>query len=292
MHPFTISITIPEFIWYNNSIAETPPDSLPVSKLFRGVGWAFMRTGWNLTDSMVSFRSGPVLPGHNRPEQNSFTLDAYGERLIIEPGMPAGGYSDPAYASYFGATLSQNTILVNGDPHSQSEKTIDGNVGSLPAGAVTEFLSTDLYDEVIGNATAAYQGKLAAFNRHIVYLKPDHVVILDQLESASGPLEYDSLWHFPGNAVSVSGDNYHHHQERGETLCTGLHSLVRLYDRHRGAGHDRQHGDPDLLYQNVLGCSGHQCILSLRALSGQQRKPGTKGHENPERFRDRGHDPG
>jgi hypothetical protein len=199
---------IPIFLWSNSNVTVSSPSSLPKSKLFHGVGVMAMRSGWNLTDTLISFRSSPVYNGHNRPEQNSFTLDALGERLIIEPGNPVGGYTDPTYESYYAATISQNTILINGDPHSQSELTIDGGVLSKPAGRIVEHYSADFYDEVEGNATDAYNGKLSKFNRYIVYIKPDYLIILDDMASANGSVEFDSVWHSLGtNNIAVNGDN-------------------------------------------------------------------------------------
>ena len=196
---------LPDFIFYNASVTETAPDDLPESRIFPDIGWVAMRTGWNTGDSLIAFRAGPILSGHNRPEQNSFMYDALGERLIVLPGESSTEFSDPHYQDYYAAAVGQNTILVNGDPNSQPLKQVDD--GMIPAGTIVDFVTTDFYDSVTGEAAGAYAGKLARFTRQIMFLKPDYAVVFDDLASSGGPVEFDSLLHALGtNSIQVSGD--------------------------------------------------------------------------------------
>ena len=194
---------VPEFLWYDGTVEEVPPDTLPRSRLFPDIGWAALRTGWGVNDTLLVFRSGPKFTDHNRPEQNSFMLDARGERLIIAPALSSLGYSDPAYYPYYAATVSQNTVLVNHNPLSQNRYV---NSYGEPAGRITEFISTDFYDAVTGSAAAAYGGSLSRYIRHIVFIRKDYVVLFDELESAGEPVEFDSLFHtFGTGSIRVSG---------------------------------------------------------------------------------------
>jgi len=194
------------FLWYDARVPETNPEgSLPTGKLFPDIGWAVQRTGWDTTDALLAFRSGPVYPGHNRAEQNSFMFDAKGKRLIIEPGISRKEYSDPNYYSYYKAAVSQNTILLNGNAHSQDEIELDN--AFQPAGAITDFVSTDFYGSVTGDAARVYRGKLSRFTRQIVFVKPDYLTVYDDLASSAGSLEFDSLLHTLGtNTIKVKAD--------------------------------------------------------------------------------------
>jgi hypothetical protein len=203
--PLSTSDEIAAFLWYDGSIPETDPSTLPESKLFPDIGWAALRSGWNTTDTLLSFRSGPVYPGHNRPEQNSFTLDALGERFIVEPGLSSKYYEDPNYTSYYRSTISQNTILINDNPTSQKDIKLDDKV--MNNGKITDFMTTEYYDAVTGDATDAYNGTLSKFIRHIIFVKPDYVVLFDDLASAVGKVEFDSLLHTLGTDTIEIEDN-------------------------------------------------------------------------------------
>jgi hypothetical protein len=203
------------FLWYDGSVPETPPDGLPRSMLFPDMGWAVLRTGWGTGDTMLAFRSGPVAGDHNRPEQNSFLLDALGERLIIEPGVSSLTYDDPHMADWYWATVSQNTVLVNGNPQSQ----VRGTTRGTEAGEVTDFFATDFYNRMVGSAAAAYQGKLTMFVRQIVFVRPDYIVVFDDL-AAPNAVKFDTLLHALGtNSIAASGDT-----------VTITRNSVRLHD--------------------------------------------------------------
>jgi hypothetical protein len=204
--PLSHTDKVAEFLWYDSSIPSVSPGSLPTSAIFPDIGWAALRSGWDTDDTLIGFRSGIANAGHSRPEQNSFFLDALGERLIIEPGMPTGGYTDSDYEGYYRTTLSQNTILINGDPQSQEKILL--NAGSQPAGEITDSVNSNFYDAVTGSAARVYKGKLATFDRHLVFIKSSgYAVVFDNLISSVGPVEFDSLLHAEGtNSISVSGD--------------------------------------------------------------------------------------
>ena len=206
---------IETFLWYDGSVPETPPEGLPRSRLFPDMGWAVLRTGWGTGDTMLAVRSGPVAGDHNRPEQNSFLLDALGERLVIEPGVSSLTYDDPHMEDWYWATVSQNTVLVNGNPQSQARGTTRG----AKAGEVTDFFATDFYDRVVGSAAGAYQGKLVKYVRQVVFVRPDYFVVFDDLE-APNAVKFDTLLHALGtNSIAASGD-----------AVTVTRNSVRLHD--------------------------------------------------------------
>ena len=202
---------VPDFLWYDGAVPEVSPENLPESVHFPDIGWVALRTGWDTDDTLLTFRSGAKFTDHNRPEQNSFMLDALGEKLIIEPAISTHGYSDPNYYPYYSATVSQNTILVNNNPNSQ-DWTVE-NYGQ-PAGSVTGFLSTGFYDMVEGSAADAYPGTLQKFQRMIVFMKPDYFLLFDLVQSSAGSVEFDSLFHTLGaSSIHVTGDTVTYSQD-------------------------------------------------------------------------------
>ncbi|MFN7141777.1 MAG: heparinase II/III family protein, partial [Limisphaerales bacterium] len=72
-------------------------------------------------------------------------------------------------------TISQNTVLVNGKGQR--------SVGPFAQGKIDDFKLTPEWDYVLGNAVDAYEGRLKKANRHILFVKPDIIVIYDDLEA-------------------------------------------------------------------------------------------------------------
>ena len=67
-------------------VEPVPPDDLPLSRLFRGTGQAYLNT--SLFDAaksvQVVFKSSPFgTQSHGYEANNSFLLRAYGKRLLI-----------------------------------------------------------------------------------------------------------------------------------------------------------------------------------------------------------------
>ncbi|MDD1660457.1 MAG: heparinase II/III family protein, partial [Methanomicrobiales archaeon] len=187
-------------LFADESLPAASPDSLPLARWFRDAGWVAMRTGWGTGDTLVGFKSGPFNPGNDRPEQNSFFLDALGERLVILPGLSTKGY-DSNYLTWYDATLSQNTILLDKDSQSQVIHPPEG------ASVITRFLSTQFSDQVQGSAGDVYKGKLSKFTRDLVFVKhdaPGYLVVYDDL-AATRPVEFDFLLHGLGATSIRSG---------------------------------------------------------------------------------------
>ena len=187
---------IGEILFADDSLPATSPEGLYPTKRFRDLGWVAMRTGWGLSDTLAGFICGPRGAGHDRPERNSFMLDALGERLVITPGLTSLGYEDPDYPDYHAATVGQNTILVNGNPRSQPRN--DPGTSCT----ITGFFTSPYYDQVQGEAAAAYGGRLSRFTRDLIFVKPEEpgfLVVRDDLATATGAATFDFLLHALGS---------------------------------------------------------------------------------------------
>lgn len=165
-----------------------PPTDLPPSKVFRGIGVASLHT--TLLDSrddvhflMKSSPFGTQSHGHNA--HNSFQLNAYGDTLL-----PACTYRDlhgsKFHYQWVHSTRAQNGVLVNGEgqlPHS-----------AAPNGRISDFQLTPAWDYVCGDATDAYGGRLTRARRLAVFLKPDVIVLCDDL-AAREPATFQFMLH-------------------------------------------------------------------------------------------------
>ena len=151
---------------------EAPVD-LPSSKCFRGTGLVAMNS--DLTDGKnnvsVIFKSSPFgSQSHGFDAQNSFSLFAFGERLLIHTGQRDIHGSDH-HKNWMHHTKSTNCIGVNGESQLRNH--------AAAMGEILDFQTSDVFDYVAGEAAPAYGGMLKKFTRQILFAKPDVVVICD-----------------------------------------------------------------------------------------------------------------
>lgn len=170
------------------SVSPKPPTDLPPSKVFRGTGVAVLNT--TLLDArdnvQVRFKSSPFgRQSHGHDPHNSFTLNAYGEAILTNC-VYRDIHGSPFHTQWCWSTVAQNAMLVNGEgqkPHSPDP------LGKI----IAEDLQTGA-DYVAGEATDAYQGKLKRYVRHLLFVKPDLVLIIDEAV-ATQPSQFAWMLH-------------------------------------------------------------------------------------------------
>ena len=203
--------------WYQivNSVKMDPdtltmPEDMPDEKVYFSTGMAAMHSDiYNVPEgTSVYFRSSPFgAKGHMHANQNCFNIARRAERIFYSTGYYTS-FADPHSMTSYRHTRASNTILVNGCGQA---------FGHEGYGFVKRWLSNDDMTYICGDATAAYKpttdkqflsmnagagvketkefgvgdAKLKLFERHLVYLRPDVVVVYDVLES-----EQDCDWTF------------------------------------------------------------------------------------------------
>ncbi|MHC4396239.1 MAG: DUF4962 domain-containing protein [Planctomycetota bacterium] len=172
----------------NDKIKGKPPLELPQSRYFPGAGLVSVHTDFGnpKKDIHFLFRCDPYGNiSHAHPDQNAYTIEAFGEALAI-----ASGYY-PWYASGHHKNWSWQT-------KSSNSITIDGGIGQKRTlgteGKVVFFESGDSRDYIIGDATAAYSGLLKKFHRYITHIRPGIFVMFDDLE-APKPVTFEWWLH-------------------------------------------------------------------------------------------------
>jgi len=178
-------------LWVDPSMAPQLPADLPTFKHFDDLDIVFMRSSWGGDEAMMAFRCGPHIGrhalamysydpggGHVHPDAGSILLFAHGDWLIVDDGYT------------WKTTAFQNTALVNGiGQEGEGEAWFQGErLCAEKRGA--KVLRADHgpeYDYAIGDVAPAYKSEagLRRFLRHILYLRPDCWVIVDELEAAS-----------------------------------------------------------------------------------------------------------
>jgi hypothetical protein len=186
------------------------PDDLPASKLFTGIGQAYLNTTLTSAeqDVQVIFKSSQMgTQSHGSEANNSFALWAYGQRLLIRTGHYYS-YGGPHHRDWMWSTRSANNITVNGKGQvKRSAKT---------QGQIIAFKTTPAMDIVVGEAGSAYETPLERFTRAIIFVKPELIVVYDRLE-AKEPSTYEYWLH----AVNkIDAENQHRVQvKNGDVVC-------------------------------------------------------------------------
>jgi len=176
--------------------APRPPTDLPLARAFRDVGIVSMHT--DLTDVtrdlMIGFRSSSYgAYNHAHACQNAFNLNFGGRRLFANSGYYIA-YGDEHFRGWYTHTRGHNCVLIDGQ----------GQAGSVAGyGSVERFLTGREISYCLGDASHAYgDAGLTRFRRHLALLRPNVVVVYDEL-AADHPAQWSWLLHSPHTLVAA-----------------------------------------------------------------------------------------
>ena len=186
--PGQLGASLIMYIWQDDSVKAKPPTDLPQSRAFPDCGIVGMHS--NLAegkeDVYLLLKSDPYGSwSHAYADQNSFYLQAFGEPLAISSGYYPW-YGSDHHTKWTWQTRAHNSILVNGEgqvPRSMSSQ-----------GRIAESLFSAEFDYACGDAVKAYGGRLDKFLRHVLFVRPDYFVMIDEL-AAKAPSTFDWLLH-------------------------------------------------------------------------------------------------
>jgi len=167
---------------------------LETGKIFREIGLAALHSNPGNTPEnlMVAMRSSPFGSyGHFLSDQNAFNILYGGKRAFFRTGYKVT-MKDPHRTGWYQHTKSNNSLLIDGA----------GQPYSVEAyGWMPRFLQGEEMAYVMGDASAAYSSAetgedygLKKFHRHLLLLKPDIIVVYDELE-ADHPASWSWLLH-------------------------------------------------------------------------------------------------
>jgi Domain of unknown function (DUF4962) len=175
-------------LWFDPSVAATPPDDLPRSRHFTNLDVAILRSGWDDDAAVVSLTCGPpagqrcserVRAGEPRSVSNfshahadygSLTLFARGQYFLAPPGYARRG-------SHF-----QNVVSVNG-----AEFRVDPALDVRLLAVAQE----EKYCWAWADATAAFptESRVGQYHRHVVLLNGS-LVLFDDLRLEASPTRH------------------------------------------------------------------------------------------------------
>ena len=166
----------------------------------------------------VYFKSSPAPFGafnHSHADQNSFVINAGGERLAIESGY-YDNYKTEHWMKWYHQTRAKNAITFDGG-QGQVFFEQDGRMGY---GALTRFELRPELDIVTGDATPAYGGALSKAVRSMMYLRPNLILVHDVLASDT-PRQWE--WNIHAlNAIETISDTKIRIESKGQSLCVDM----------------------------------------------------------------------
>ncbi len=176
--------TVERLIWDDPSLSDAIPGE--TSRSYPTTGVVTMRSGWDDQATFVGLKSGSSAVGHSQLDANSFVVSSRGERLLIDEGIWPYGHDLGFFDSDGGkrwnfdgnGTIGHNTLMVDGEGQ---------RYGADHPGRIVSFEVGEEVDVAVGDATAAYGGKLKRYLRTLAYVKPDVVLVYDRVSSDVTP---------------------------------------------------------------------------------------------------------
>ncbi|HEV8261152.1 MAG TPA: DUF4962 domain-containing protein [Burkholderiales bacterium] len=194
------------------------PAGVPDAALFPSIGWVAMHS--SLSDPArvsVYFKASPYGSfNHSHANQNSFVINAGGQRLAIESGY-YDAYDTPHWWQWYKQTRAHNAITYDGG---QGQFVFEQS-GRLGPGALTSFLHQPDYDIVQADAAVAYGGSPTnQAKRSLVYLRPNLVLVYDKLASDT-PHQWE--WNIHAlNTMNVISNQRISIANNGQSLCVDM----------------------------------------------------------------------
>ena len=186
------------------------------SASFNDAGLYVMRSDWAKDARYLLFDAGPYGGPHGHEDKLSIELFAFGQAFIVDSSSYTYNATDP-FRTYFAGSQAHNTVLVDGQ--SQIRRWQEENLNPQTAvGNYATWISQPDFDYV----SASYGDGYSLFSlkkpvdasiirdvthtRHILFVKPDYWVIVDDLQ-ASRPHNYQVLFHTVPEIVARVGPN-------------------------------------------------------------------------------------
>lgn len=185
--------TVMDVLYPNEDLPRRAPYDLPPSRLFRDLGTTVFRSGWKKDDFVFVLRTGAFF-NHQHLDQGTFWLADRG-LTFVEERHGSTYYDDPIYQSHYTQPVAHSTILIDRNP--QSQRTGDPLLfapGFDDHAFVRSYLDGGSAAFVAGDIGRLYWGKVKGLARHVLYLKPRTLLMLDVVVPASDDVDATLLF--------------------------------------------------------------------------------------------------
>lgn len=211
--------SLERLLWDDPSLESTSPPEGDTARHFRWSGVATMRSGWDDDATFIGFKSAKQDVSHSQSDANSFVVSSRGERLLVDEGtwpyaalLGFFDYEGRRFNYDANGTIGHNSLMVDG----QGQHPAGRGYGGEYSGEIVDFTAGTDVDIVVGDAAAAYGGRLERYRRSLAFVKPDLVLIYDQVRSTE-PRYLEWLFHHDGE---ISGNEDLTTIKRGDASLT------------------------------------------------------------------------
>jgi len=196
--------TINTFYINTDHIEPKAPTDYPLSHEFNDIGWVVMTDDLINTDRVQAYFKSSYYGSfnHSHADQNSFIIQAFGEKLAVKSGY-YDNYHSVHDKTITRATFAHNSITIDGG-NGQPSQTDD----LMAKGDITEFVTQMSFDSATGDATPAYKGALDKYIRHFIYIRPGVFVVIDDLDAKDDTKSSFEWWlNAEDNTLTQYNDN-------------------------------------------------------------------------------------
>ncbi|MDP6359435.1 MAG: heparinase II/III family protein, partial [Planctomycetota bacterium] len=215
---------------YDPLVKETGPNlpRMPLARSFAneprlvpGVrGVTIMRTGYDRTaDIQLALRCGDYGGWHGHPDQGSFVLNAYGDRMVVDFALGAP-YGTPKN-NFSKSALAHSGVLVDEKGQVEYSSPVFHN---REAGRTGPLMHTRFIDHVMADMTVAFSKnrkirKMEHAHRYFLFVRrPDHrayIVVFDSLQMDQREHAWD--WMLQTDTKhTIKADRPNHHVIQGK----------------------------------------------------------------------------
>ncbi len=195
-----------DFLFFTNN-GGAPPDYTSV--LLPWAGQAVMRENWTRESNYLLFEYGPYGTGsHQHEDKLGIHIGGYGEMFVIETGLE--DYGQTTSRSYSLKSQAHSTLSIDGETQARKyESSLQRADQPYPV-VWTNSTRFDYARGEYGVNRREVWGKdqkyLGEWKRHVLYLKPDVYVVIDQI-TPDDDREHRYQSHFHLNSSNASLDN-------------------------------------------------------------------------------------
>jgi hypothetical protein len=190
--PYDFNDTSDPLNWmYGNGGSGSTQPSMPLWATY-GAGYAFFRSSWGAqgtvnqqTHVMVRFGAGRANHGHE--DAGEVTLEAFGNKILLDSGGPYVYDDANAYRQYFISERANNVVSIDSRPMSAAGWT---------------YLKGQSHDANMDFASV-YHLKYSGVTtwRRVLYDRRLNVMLVDDSLVANGPVVFRQNWHLRRDAV-------------------------------------------------------------------------------------------
>ncbi|MFH1708186.1 MAG: heparinase II/III family protein [Planctomycetota bacterium] len=229
-------------LFRDTSVPQKNPKDWKLTHFSPGGGIVLMKSSWKDDATHVMFDCGPLFCGHDHADQNSFMI--YKNGFLTYDSGAYQGVTTPWAVDYYCRSIAHNTVTVytpgakmiarrqtaandGGQLWREYEASTLAQVrdfkgGDYEAGYIIALDYTDLYTYAVGDATKAYApDNVKEFKRHLLYLRPDTVIVFDKVTAAQEGAR--KRWHLHTTGQpTVSDDLVTATAQGGRLFCRTL----------------------------------------------------------------------